>query len=141
MSKKSLSFFVSIFILVLGLLQFATPVHALVGGVENCDNPADPLGTNCLSTSGLTQSDPRIIVARVINVSLGLLGTIATVLIVYAGFLWMTAGGNDEQAGKARKIIFASVIGLVIILSAFAISRFALGNIYWATNPEQGKIY
>ncbi len=94
----------------------------------------DPLGLDCAASTGLTNQDPRLVVGRIINVALSLLGTIAVTLIVYAGFLWMTAGGNDDQITKARGIIYAAIIGLVIILSAYAISNFIIGNIYKATN-------
>ena len=69
-------------------------------------------------------ADPRTVVARVIRIGLGVLGTIFLVLTVYAGFLWMTAAGNDEQAGKARKLLYDGVIGLAIILAAYSITYF-----------------
>ncbi len=65
---------------------------------------------------------------------MGLLGIVATVLMLYAGFLWMTAGGEDAKVEKARKIIFGAIIGIIIILTAFAITRFVTLNIYQATN-------
>lgn len=96
----------------------------------------DPLGLDCAASTGLTNQDPRLVVGRIINVSLSLLGTIAVALMVYAGFLWMTAAGNDDQITKARGIIYAAVIGLVIILSAYAITNFIIGNIYKATTTQ-----
>jgi len=69
--------------------------------------------------------DPRIVAGDIIRVALGLLGIIFVAIIVYAGFVWMTAGGNEENAGKAKKLIFNGVIGLVIVLSAYAITIFA----------------
>ncbi len=63
-------------------------------------------------------------IGGIINVILGFLGIIFLILIIYAGFLWMTAGGNDETVGKARKILINSTIGLVIVIAAFTISSF-----------------
>ncbi|HRY36742.1 MAG TPA: hypothetical protein P5230_02580 [Candidatus Magasanikbacteria bacterium] len=57
------------------------------------------------------------------------LGIIFFLLLVYSGFLWMTAGGNDSQVEKAKKIIFAAVAGLIISVSAYAITNFVFGNI------------
>lgn len=111
-------------------LFFVIPTYA-VG--NECDTSGDLLGLDCVKGSGLSSDDPRTIATRLINVSLGLLGMIATVLIVYAGFKWMTAGGNEESVKDAQKILSASVIGLIIILSAYAISRFAITNLYQAT--------
>lgn len=66
--------------------------------------------------------DPALIVGRAINVVLSLMGLIFLVLMVYAGFIWMTARGDDEKVNKARKIIISSLIGLVIVVSAYAIT-------------------
>lgn len=96
-----------------------------------CDNGGvpDPLGLECVSYTGLSKSDPRIVVGRIIKVALGLIGVIFTVLTVYAGFLWMTSAGNEEQVTKARGMITASVIGLVIILASYTITNFVLKSI------------
>ncbi|MFA5061571.1 MAG: hypothetical protein WC526_00255 [Patescibacteria group bacterium] len=78
--------------------------------------------------------DPRLIVAQIIYVALGLLGTIFIVLTVYAGFLWMTAGGNEDNIAKAKKILMASVIGLAIILVSYSITWFVFNAITGATS-------
>jgi nitrogen fixation-related uncharacterized protein len=69
------------------------------------------------------------IIVLVINSILGLLGVIFLVLIIYAGFLWMTAGGNDDQVGKAKGLLINAIIGVIIIVAAYAISYFVLSAI------------
>jgi len=54
------------------------------------------------------------------------LGLIALVIVLYAGFMWMTSGGNEEKISKAKKILSAGVIGLIIILASYAITSFIL---------------
>lgn len=54
----------------------------------------------------------------------GLLGALFLVLIIYAGFLWMTAGGESKQVDKAKSILINSTIGLIITLAAYAITNF-----------------
>jgi len=68
---------------------------------------------------------PTSIATRIIRVLLGLLGTVFLALTVYGGFLWMTAGGNDEQLTQAKKTLTRSIIGLIIITSSYSISLFA----------------
>ncbi len=81
--------------------------------------------------------DVRETIASIINVALSLLGIVVLVIIIYGGFLWMTAGGNDEKVGEAKKWIFGGIIGLVIILSAYAIASFVISNLVTATtNPN-----
>lgn len=64
----------------------------------------------------------------VIKAALSLVGTVFLILTVYAGILWMTASGKEEQVEKASKIIKASVIGLFIVMSSYAITYFITTN-------------
>ncbi len=88
------------------------------------------------SSTGLGNTDVRTTIASIINVALSLLGIIALVIILVGGFKWMTAGGNEEKVGEARKLIFSGIIGLAIILSAFAIASFVLNQLKTATGAS-----
>ncbi len=74
----------------------------------------------------LGKSDLPVIVGRIIKAFLGLLGTVVVGFMVYAGFVWMTAGGEEEKISQAKKILLNSVIGLAIILSSYSITNFVL---------------
>lgn len=65
-------------------------------------------------------------IGKIISVVLGLLGTVLLVLIIYAGWLWMSAGGESKQVDKAKDYIKNAVIGLVLILLAYAITDFVI---------------
>ncbi len=75
-------------------------------------------------------------VGQVINIILGLAGMIFFTLTVYAGFLWMTAAGNDDQVSKATDILKAAVIGLAIALAAYSITYFVVRSLGSATNSS-----
>lgn len=75
-------------------------------------------------------------VGQVIRIILGLAGMIFFALTVYAGFLWMTAAGNDEQVSKATDIIKMAVIGLAITLAAYSITYFVVSSIGSSTNSN-----
>jgi hypothetical protein len=77
------------------------------------------------------------IVGTVINAVLATVGTIFLVLTIYAGILWMTASGNEEQVEKAKNIIKAAVIGLFVTMSAYAITSF-IGNRLNGTTSSGG---
>ena len=91
------------------------------------------LGLEYGAATGLGETDPRIVAANIINIALGLLGIISVVIIIFAGFKWMTSMGNDEAVSGAKKMLVAAVIGLVIILSAYIIANFVVTNLYQAT--------
>ena len=94
------------------------------------------LGLEYAGSTGLGSQDLRTIVTSFIRVLLGFLGLIAVVIILVGGFKWMTAMGNDSQVDEAKDLIKAGVIGLVIILAAYAIANFAINTIISATNPD-----
>ena len=79
--------------------------------------------------AGLSDRELPEIIGSFIQVFLGLLGIIFLVLVLYAGFLWMTAQGETEKTDKAKKLLTQAVIGLVIIVAAYAISGFVVDAI------------
>lgn len=76
-----------------------------------------------------SETDVFTVVGNIIAIALGLLGLIAFILILYAGFLWMTASGDSTQVTKAKSMMTSAIIGMVIILSAFAITTFVTSQL------------
>lgn len=100
------------------VLTFAVlPVFALQAQTSD-------FGTGYLGAANLPQTDARTVVINLINTLLGVLGIVFLLLVLYGGFLWMTAGGNDDRASQGRKIIGNGIVGLIIIFLAFAITTF-----------------
>lgn len=99
--------------------------------------------------TGASAQDPRETASRIINVSLGILGTLFLAYVVYAGFQWMTAGGEEEKIKQAQAHIRNGIIGLVIILAAWSISTFVIvrlirtttGNNYYMPPSEYTQPY
>ena len=107
----------------------ANDVDVLWGGQEQKNYIKDNSGLP--SESNL--NDPRQVAARVIRIILGFLGILAVVIILFAGFKWMTSGGSEDKVGEAKKMLAAGIIGLVIILSAYALANFVISQLYSAT--------
>lgn len=82
------------------------------------------LGKSAEGTGLKERNDVGAIVSTVIKAAVSLVGTIFFVLTIYAGYLWMTAYGEESKIESAKKILKASIIGLVITLSAYAITAF-----------------
>lgn len=106
-------------------LALANAAHA-VTLKERITNSAEKTGGGAgLNTQvGLEQT-----IGSIIQTFLGLLGTVFVILMIYAGFLYMTAQGNEDQIEKSKNIIKNSVIGIVIIFLAYAITSFVLGAV------------
>lgn len=80
--------------------------------------------------------DPRVYIANIISVVLGFLGVLCVILMIYAGFTWMTAAGEKDKVEKAQKTMLAAVIGLLIFLASFAISYFVARALVASTSPD-----
>lgn len=129
--SKTIFITTAIFGLFLSFFFVTAPVHQVSA------NTLDPWGgfqDNIQATTGLGDRDPREIVASVIQVALGFLGIIAVLIILYAGFLWMTAAGNDDKIATAKSMLSAGIIGLVIILAAFGLAKFVVNELSIATS-------
>ncbi len=98
-------------------------------GNESNKDPLDSAASAANYNIAKEKTSPDFIVAAVIQSVLSFLGIIFVVLMVYGGFLWMTAAGNDEQVEKAKNLITAAVIGVVIITAAYAISYFIISEV------------
>lgn len=68
------------------------------------------------------------VVGTIVGVVLSFLGMVFFILLVYGGFMWMTARGNETQVDKAKKIIGNSIWGLIIVLMAYVISSLIVGS-------------
>jgi len=84
--------------------------------------------------NGNGPTDIRYTIARVINIVLGFLGIIFFALVIFAGFQYMTAAGNEDQTKKALALLRNAVIGLVIILLSWAITRYLVITLGKAVN-------
>lgn len=71
-------------------------------------------------------------VSSIIAVVLSFLGVIFMVLMIYGGYMWMTASGDEQKIEKARDIIRSAIIGLIIVIAAYAISVFVISRLWGA---------
>lgn len=118
---------ISVFVCLLTLVVL--PTMALAQAVEAPTEYFPSAFETTVSETLPTSADVPTVVAKVINIVLGFLGIVAVVIILAGGFLWMTAGGGEEKVGKAKKLLIAGIIGLVIILSAYAIAAYVIGSL------------
>ncbi len=88
--------------------------------------------TETSKTIGFKQDDSNTVtgmVGRVVTAALGVLAFVFFGLMLYAGFRWMTAQGNEEAVSTAKSTIFAAIIGLGIVSASYAIARFTLDKL------------
>ena len=108
-------YLIPFFLIIFSVFFISLPVSADIMGVNIVDNAIE-----------LGNDDPRRVTVQIINIVLGFLGLIAVIIVIYGGFVWMTSGGNQEDVGKAKKILISGLIGLVIILLSWGITSYVV---------------
>ncbi|RLC39034.1 hypothetical protein DRH27_00725 [Candidatus Falkowbacteria bacterium] len=133
MTKKRLLFVVLIIFLAGSLFAFVNmgAVNAddafkkFTDGYEKTGEKAGYEDTN------LNKELPQVI-GKIISAVLALLGIIFLFLIIYGGYIWMLARGNENDTKKAKDIITNAIIGLLVVVGAYAITFFVSNSLYEA---------
>ncbi len=126
LKKTAIIIFIAIYVV---FLLFSTSVFAAGTNELLWNNEAEQVQQN----TGLGNRAPTGILANIMNIILGFVGFLAVVIVIYGGFKWMTAAGNNDQVEEAKKIIIAGIIGIIIIISAFSISAFVINQLWNVT--------
>lgn len=74
------------------------------------------------------------VIGQIVKVALSILGLVALVIFIIAGFQWMTSGGNKEKIQGAQKLMGAAILGLVIVIIAYAATYFIIGALTGVTS-------
>ncbi|NBS41441.1 hypothetical protein EBS80_02170, partial [bacterium] len=123
--NRSRTFIKSLAVALLMGASLAFGSHAFAQVVD----PSSGLETFGQAAGFVTTGSLTLTIARLIRTAITFLGILAVVFVLYGGFLFMTAGGNDDKVKRAKKVFTSATIGLVIVLSAFAIVQFVLGQL------------
>lgn len=73
--------------------------------------------------------DPRMIIGNVIKVVLGIVGSLALIIFIYGGLMWMTSSGNTERIKKGRDTLVWAAIGLMVIFGSYTVINFVIQSI------------
>lgn len=135
MFLKQKKIFIGIFI-VLSSLGFVFVAHAqdLKDAFGNANTVAVSGGYN----TGVSAEN---MIAKIISVVLSILGVLFLVLMIYGGYIWMMARDNEQEVTRAKNLITAAVIGVVVIVSAYAISYFVVESVSKDTLGDGSSIY
>ncbi len=112
--------------------ESAEPENATQGLLQeyNTKNVLEKgIGTNFPTDETVTENSLYELIGKIINEILGLVGVLLIILVIYGGYLWFSADGNEEQIGKAKAYIMNAIIGLAIILMAYMITSYVMTKI------------
>lgn len=89
---------------------------------------ADCPGDNCI-TNYLGTDSPQVLIGRIINSIMGIVGSIALLMFIFGGLTWMTSGGSADKVKKGRDILMWSAIGLAVLFMSYGLVYFVIKTI------------
>lgn len=109
-----------------GLIAVALPVTA---SAVNVSQDCSSLGADAQNSAVCKGGDDQIenVVKTIVNTLLFILGAISVLVIIIAGIMYTTSGGNSNTVTKAKDTLLYAVIGLVVAVLAYAIVNFVVG--------------
>lgn len=117
--QKFFSFF--IFILFFSLANFCQ-AQLSDTAIEDVGVPGEMMATMAGFDTISDESNLTTLISSVIEIFLSFLGIIFLILMLYGGYNWMTAAGDESKVETAKSTIQRAIIGLIIIISAYAIT-------------------
>lgn len=117
-------------------MSLSTPALAALDAQNTGLSAAAPeqLARTCATSNCIAD-----IIGRLIGFLLGFVGVVLLVMLLWAGFLWMTAGGEKEKVDRARSMIANAVAGIAIIGLAYVVTGFVLDTLDTALTGSSGE--
>jgi hypothetical protein len=126
-------------IISLSFLFFAFGVKlASAGPLVPYSHPEHP-SHEIYNSGSYSLNDLLLIGVNYSNAILGIVGSLALLMFVYGGFMFLISSGNSEKVTKARGIVIAAVVGLAIVFASYLIIQFVM-QAFGATTPFTGGI-
>lgn len=123
MSERTIEFIMKIVGKVfLAAIACFPPAVVLAQGLQDAGVKLGGLGNKGVTLSSNLGSVTNTVIASAFYI----LGTVFLGLTIYGGLVWIKSAGREEEVTRARKIITTAIIGLVILLSSYAITSFIL---------------
>ncbi len=129
--KAAFSFLTNLSLWLAGAPAYAQTLWEKV----HSDSTLGPVG-DVFGSPFSTPRDFRLIIVDIIKFVLTFVALIFVIMILSAGFKWMTAGGDDSQVEKARNTLKHSIIGLLIVIAAWAIAHYVTTKLLAITGAD-----
>jgi len=115
------------------LASIFTSSSAALAQTAGANPTTDATGGSSGGTVSLTPAvqlgTPQQFIGRIINSALGIVGSLALLMFIYGGFIWLTSAGSADKVTKGKNVLIWATIGLIVIFMSYAATKFVLDKI------------
>ena len=129
-------FIASIFLLLFVGINFCYAADKNLKDAFDVGGPLQQVAGEKGAGYNIGEAKAEDMISLIITTALEFVGVIFLVLAIYGGYIWMIARGNEEEVTKAKNILTAAVIGLVVVIAAYAISWYVINALGGAALKE-----
>jgi len=129
--KKSILIRICAFVIV-GILLVGSQCLAVDIGSQLTKAGQGAYGGSLQGTTSLP-----VMIGGIVKVILGFMGMLLALILIYSGYLYMTAGGEQKQIDKAKNYIRNGIVGLLIVVASYAITTYVVNSLISAVTPTR----
>lgn len=111
-----------------GAISF-TPCEGDGTGGSDVSGSSGDIRKQAAGLNPMNISGPSDLFANAINIMMAFIGSIAILLYIYAGFLWMSAAGNADRVGQAKTILIWTTFGAIAMAASYMIVKTVLTKV------------
>lgn len=119
--------------IIITVMLLANTSQVLAANLSDAFDTSGRLDSMAKDAGYNTATNSDKLIGTIIKAFLSVLGIIFLVLMLYGGYLWMTDRGSEKSVDKAKNVIQAAVIGLIIVLISYSITYFVISKLGSAT--------
>lgn len=97
-------------------------IYTLVSKINTGSDP------NSTTEINLTKVEGNTLLTNALDLTYFIAGIIAVIVIVIAGMMYINSGGDAARVAKAKNMLTYAVVGLILVIMAFAITKLVIGR-------------
>lgn len=127
-AKRCIAMFAALLVVASGV-AFAYPAPAALALTENQKEVCEAIGSPDCQTDPTGAKDPNALIESGIDIFSAILGIIAVIMIMVAGFKYITSSGDSSKISSAKSTLIYAIIGLIIVVLSQTIVKFVIDKI------------
>ena len=129
MKKLIIIFLIFTFSFIIAINNLIAQGEGITPDNTNTKTASEPVKLTNPLTGNQKSDDIPVLLGKIINYAMGIIGSLALVMFIYGGLTWMLSGGNEELVKKGKNTVMWAALGIALIFTSYALVRFVIETI------------